>query len=94
MKVKKSTPTVANVAKFKSQLGQYLRLVKTGDEVIVFDRKTPVAKLVPYQEEKPFKLETIKPTELFNGLREFVGKPIKGIKTNSLAILLEDRAKR
>jgi prevent-host-death family protein len=36
----------ANVAAFKAHLGEYLRVVKNGGEVIVMDRQTPVARLI------------------------------------------------
>jgi len=84
----------ANVATFKAQLSEYLRIVKSGGEVIVMDRQTPVARLIPYQEEEPFKLEILKAEEPFHGLDDFYGKPIKGLKIDSLRALLEERGDR
>jgi prevent-host-death family protein len=84
----------ANVATFKARLSEFLRIVKTGGEVIVMDRQTPVARLVPYQEEEPFKLEVLKAEEPFNGLEEFYGKPIKGLKVDALRALLDERGDR
>jgi prevent-host-death family protein len=86
--------STANVATFKAHLSEYLRVVKTGGEVIVMDRQTPVARLIPYHEEEPFKLEVLKAEEPFNGLEEFYGKPIKGLKVDSLRALLEERGDR
>ena len=40
----------AQVAQLKAHLSQYLASVRRGDTVIVCDRKTPIARLVPYAE--------------------------------------------
>lgn len=40
----------AQVARLKAHLSQYLASVRRGDTVIVCDRKTPIARLVPYAE--------------------------------------------
>ncbi len=37
----------AGVAELKARLASYLRIVKSGSEVIVTDRGVPIAKLVP-----------------------------------------------
>jgi prevent-host-death family protein len=38
-----------NISTVKSQLSSYLERVKGGEEVVIADRKQPVAKLVPYR---------------------------------------------
>jgi prevent-host-death family protein len=38
----------ANIATLKNSLSRYLRAVREGEEVVVFDRDRPVARLVPY----------------------------------------------
>jgi prevent-host-death family protein len=40
---------MANVAILKNNLSRYLRDVRNGGEVVVMDRETPVARLVPYR---------------------------------------------
>jgi prevent-host-death family protein len=35
------------IANLKAQLSRYLRLVKTGEEILITERDVPVAKLVP-----------------------------------------------
>jgi len=40
----------AQVAQLKAHLSQYLARVRRGDTVIVCDRNTPIARLVPYAE--------------------------------------------
>ena len=37
-----------NVGTLKAQLSAHLRLVKNGDEVLVCERNTPVARIIPY----------------------------------------------
>lgn len=37
----------APVAQLKAQLSRFLRLVKTGEEILITDRDVPVAKIVP-----------------------------------------------
>ena len=41
-----------NVTELKSKLSEYLRSVRNGNEIIIKDRDTPIAKLVPYQVRK------------------------------------------
>ena len=45
------------IARLKAQLSAYLRSVRRGGELVVMDRKTPVARLLPYEEEGPHRLE-------------------------------------
>jgi prevent-host-death family protein len=40
----------ANVAHLKAHLSQYLAETRRGHEVVVYDRNTPIARLVPFEE--------------------------------------------
>lgn len=40
-----------NVAELKNQLSKYLRFAKNGEEIVIRDRKFPIAKLVPFTAE-------------------------------------------
>jgi prevent-host-death family protein len=40
----------AQIAELKAHLSKYLAQVRTGDTVIVCDRRTPIARIVPYAE--------------------------------------------
>ena len=40
----------AQIAELKAHLSKYLAQVRAGDTVIVCDRRTPIARLVPYAE--------------------------------------------
>ena len=44
--------TEVKIAELKGKLSEYLRSVRQGNEVVIKDRDTPIAKLVPYQEPK------------------------------------------
>ena len=37
------------VARLKAELSGYLRKVRRGAEVVVYDRETPIARLVPFE---------------------------------------------
>ncbi len=39
----------ANIADLRNHLTQYLREVRAGNEIIVRDRKRPIAKIVPFK---------------------------------------------
>jgi prevent-host-death family protein len=41
-----------NVAELKNRLSKYLTFAKGGEEVVIRDRNTPVAKLVPFTGEE------------------------------------------
>jgi prevent-host-death family protein len=76
------------IAELKAHLSEHLRAVRAGSTVTVLDRDTPVARIVPY--DAPPGLEIRKatrdtPWEL---------PPPADSPTDSLALLLEDRAKR
>ena len=42
----------ANVSELKARLSAYLSEVRSGGTVVVYDRNTPIARLVPFQEEQ------------------------------------------
>lgn len=77
------------IADLKAHLSRHLRSVRGGHTITVVDRDTPVARIIPYDDEKSIEMRraTRKPGEL--RLPQPLGKP-----TNSLAVLLQDRASR
>ena len=87
-------PTLVNLATLKAQLSRYVRIVRAGDEVVVLDRDTPVAKLVPYREPKPFKLTIRKPLLEPASLAGLRFPAVRGKKVDSLSALLEERRRR
>jgi len=44
--------TKVGVAKLKAGLSEYLRQVKQGGEVVVYDRDTPIARIVPFESKQ------------------------------------------
>jgi prevent-host-death family protein len=81
--------TRVGIAELRAHLSEHLRRVRGGRTLTVFDRDTPVARIVPYDAEASLKIRraTRRPSELR------LPSPPPG-KTDSLAALLEDRAAR
>ncbi len=77
------------IAQLKAHLSEHLRRVRAGRTLTVFDRDTPVAKIVPYDAEAPLEIRraTRKPRQL-----RLPEPPSQ--RTDSLSVLLEDRASR
>ena len=71
--------TEVKIAELKSQLSQYLRLVRNGAEIVIKDRETPIARIVPY-DDRPKRL-TIRPaTGSLKDLDKLVFRRPKGLK--------------
>jgi prevent-host-death family protein len=77
------------IADLKAHLSQHLRRVRGGRTITVVDRDTPVARIVPYDAERPLEIRraTRRP-------RELRLPPPLPKATDSLAVLLQDRASR
>jgi prevent-host-death family protein len=81
--------TKVGIADLKAHLSHHLRKVRGGRTLTVVDRDTPVAQIIPYDAEAPLEVRraTRKPRTL--SLPPPASKP-----TNSLSVLLQDRASR
>jgi len=80
------------VSELKARLSAYLAEVRRGETVIVCDRNTPIARLVPYDEERDgFSIE--EPRSPLSDLRK-----VRGVKpkrpTDVLRLLQESRGDR
>ena len=80
-----------HIADLKAHLSAYLRLVRGGHTLIIADRQTPIAKLIPIREEsKKLDLGIRKATKPPSSIRD-----IKGVTTakqfDPLDALLADR---
>lgn len=77
------------IADLKAHLSQHLRKVRRGRTITVLDRDTPVAQIVPYDAETPLEVRRAmrKPSDLRL-------PPPPSSPTNSLSVLLRDRASR
>lgn len=76
------------IAELKARLSEHLRSVRNGGTVTVLDRDTPIARIVPYA---PQSLEIRKAKRR---LRDLKRPPRPSKRTDSVAILLEDRRRR
>ena len=77
------------IADLKAHLSLHLRRVRAGRTITVLDRETPVARIIPYEQAAP--LEVQKATRSPRDLRL---PPPTSRPTDSLAVLLRDRASR
>jgi prevent-host-death family protein len=75
------------VAELKARLSAYLRTARRGHEVVICDRDTPVARLVPYRQPA----EPLAVREPLRELHDMRLPPPLGRPTDSLAALLEER---
>jgi prevent-host-death family protein len=77
------------IADLKAHLSQHLRKVRGGRTLTVVDRDTPVAQIIPYDAGSPLEIRrsTRRPSDLP------LPPPASG-RTNSLSVLLQDRASR
>ncbi len=77
------------IAELKAHLSQHLRKVRRGQTLTVLDRDTPIARIVPYDAETHIEVRraTRKP-------RDLRLPPPPSSPTDSLTVLLEDRASR
>jgi prevent-host-death family protein len=83
-----------SASQLKAKMGQFMRAVRSGQEVIITDRNEPVARLVPIKSNQK--------QSIFESLHDSDAPPlgeikIKGVKVaglTSLEMLLEDRNKR
>jgi prevent-host-death family protein len=76
------------IAKLKARLSEHLRSVRKGETLIVLDRDTPVARIVPYTAAA---LET-RPAS--RRPRDLKLPPAPPAPTDSLGVLIEDRSRR
>jgi antitoxin (DNA-binding transcriptional repressor) of toxin-antitoxin stability system len=81
-------PTEVKIAEFKSRLSQHLRSVRSGREIVVKDRDTPVARVLPYG-AKPAAMVTRPPIRQLRDLRRLTGVKPRKLKPGDL-----DRALR
>ena len=82
-----SKDRTVKVATLKARLSEYLRAARGGHTVVVCDRDTPVARLVPYAQDGGA-LTVREPTRALRSV--VLPKPL-GTRVDSLAALLEER---
>ena len=86
------TMTRAKVSELKARLSAYLSEVRGGKVVTVYDRNTPIARIIPFQEEAD-DLVIIEASRLPSDLKKIKGvSPRKRINLD--ALLRESRGDR
>jgi len=77
------------IAELKARLSEYLRAVRRGETIAVWDRETPVAQIVPVRERSTLRIRKPAPgTPSPNRVR--LPKPAK-LKIDVVQLLLEER---
>ena len=76
------------IAELKARLSEHLRTVRNGGTLTVRDRDTPIARIVPYAAQS---LEIRKAKRRLRDLK-LPPKPLK--RTDSVALIVEDRRRR
>jgi prevent-host-death family protein len=76
------------IAELKARLSEHLRAVRNGGTITVLDRDIPIARIVPYA-APPLEIRKAR-----RRLRDVKLPPRPRKRTDSLAILLEDRRRR
>jgi prevent-host-death family protein len=76
------------VAELKARLSSYLKAARRGESVTVYDRDTPVARLVPYERTEQ---DTLRVRRATTALREVKLPAPLGREIDSLAALADER---
>ncbi len=85
--------TQVKIAELKSHLSAYLKMVRLGDEVLVLDRETPIAKLIPIPASRP-PLQIIFAKRPYADIRNVVLPPPPKKSFDPLKALEEERKDR
>ena len=76
------------IAELKARLSEHLRSVRNGGTLTVLDRDTPIARIIPYAAQ-PLEIRKAK-----RRLRDLKLPPKTAKRTDSAALLAEDRRRR
>jgi prevent-host-death family protein len=85
-----------SASRLKARLGQYLRAVRAGGEVVVTDREQPVARIVPWREPAGHAdpLPVASPRDPAAPFAEVEVRPIRYRGRPTTRVLLDDRKRR
>ena len=78
-------------AEFKAKLSEYLRAVKKGHDLTIYDREQPIARVVPWAAPGP--LAVREPTGRYRTLRDVPLPTPLDLPVDAVELLLEDRAR-
>jgi prevent-host-death family protein len=80
------------IAELKGKLSEYLRVVRKGGQVVIKDRETPIARLVPFEKSRP-RLETVSPTMSLKEMDKLPFFKPKGLRPGDLERALREERK-
>jgi len=80
------------ISELKAHLSEYLRKVQRGFSVTVLDRDTPIAVISPPSEPARRTAPTVRKGS--GRLTSIRAQPSLSVRTDSLALLVEDRSRR
>jgi antitoxin (DNA-binding transcriptional repressor) of toxin-antitoxin stability system len=78
------------IADLKSHLSEHLRMVRSGRSLTVFDRDTPIARIIPYEKNGP-PLSIRTPLPGVKKLQQVPLPPPIRLHKDVVALLLEER---
>lgn len=81
------------VAELKARLSEYLRAVRKGRDITVYDRDQPIARVVPY-EGSVGRLHVREPVRRYRTLGDIPLPPPARLSVDGVAMLLDDRRAR
>ena len=82
--------TTVRIADLKSRLSEYLRKVRSGRTITVLDRETPIARILPY-EENGASLKVRSPLPGAPKLSRVVLPPPLRLRKDIVTLLIEER---
>lgn len=85
------TMSKVGIADLKAKLSEHLRAVKRGEEVTVYDRNEPVARIVPFAARGA--LIVREPVRSYRTFRDIRLPPPVKLSVDPVELLLEDRNK-
>ncbi len=79
-----------NIANLKANLSKYLRDVRRGNQLVVMDRDTPVARVVPYADAgEPLMIR--RPLRRYESIQQVPIPPPAELEIDAVSLLLEER---
>lgn len=81
--------TDVRIGELKARLSEYLRAVRKGHDITVYDRNEPIARVVPYARSS--QLVVREPVGKYAPLGEIPLPPPVKLDTDPVELLLEDR---
>lgn len=78
------------IAKLKTNLSKHLRDVRRGHAVVVVDRETPVARIVPYEKEGEG-LVIRRPLRRYESLQDVPVPPPAKLEVDVVSLLIAER---